>query len=101
MVIPRIGSRFDATKEKELVFYCVTYPPASTSPETDLTVAVYKDGQVFFRGSPDLDDTGEERMASLFSVPIEGLSPGSYQLRAWAKSGESVASGSALFTIAE
>jgi VWFA-related protein len=101
MVIPRLGSTVDAEKEKELVFYCVAYPPGPTSPEPDLTVAVYKDGQVLFRGSPDLDDAGDERMASLFSIPIEGLSPGTYQLRAWAQSGESVASESALFTIAE
>ena len=46
-------------------------------------------------------ENGEERLACLFSIPIEGLSPGTYQLRAWAQSGESVASESALFTIAE
>lgn len=98
-VIPRLRRTVDAVAEKELIFYCVVYPSEATDPNPELTVAVYKDGEVLFRGSPDLVDSGGGKLASLFTIPTEGLSAGNYRLQAWAQSGESVATETALFTL--
>lgn len=98
-VIPRVLETVGTSEKAEAVFYCVVYPPGPNAVAPQLTVAVSRDGEILFRGSPALSTSGEGRFASLFTIPTEGLPSGTYELLAFAQSGGSRARESILFTV--
>jgi VWFA-related protein len=100
-VMPKLDKTIDLSAEAEIAFYCTVYPSEEIAAGPELTVGMYKDGQLVFRGSPELVDADREgQLAGMFAIPTEGLTPGTYQLRAWARQGETVATESVVFTVA-
>jgi VWFA-related protein len=98
-IIPYAGAELEIPPGGEFGVYCQVYPQAGGAVP-GLTIAIFKDGQPLFKGVPDLvGSPGSGQLAALFSIPTEGLAPGTYQLKAWAQQGELVDTQSTVFTL--
>ena len=99
LLYPSLGEPIPRAADGELAFFYTLYARPGTA-SIDVRAELSKDGRVLAQaplppGQPDA--TG--RMQQVQRIPINGLSPGAYQLRIVAGDGQSEASRSTVFRI--
>jgi len=99
-VIPHLGSELEPGTGGEISVFCRVYSSPEITSKTDLTIAIFKDGEALFKGTPELTPLAKpSEMAALFSLPAGTLGPGTYQMKAWAQQGDAIAAESTVFTL--
>jgi VWFA-related protein len=99
LLYPNMGEPISKAAAKELPFYFVAYPAAGANEPT-ATIELYGNGQRLAEAPLPLtkaDDGG--RMAQVSRIPIDGLAPGTYELRVTVKQGPQLASRSLPFRV--
>ncbi|UCF35998.1 MAG: VWA domain-containing protein [Acidobacteriota bacterium] len=99
-IVPHLGPDIPAQEAGEIGVYCRVYADESASETADLTVAVFKNGEALFKGTPELvPQSNPSKLAALFAIPTKDLEPGLYQVKVWAEQGERLAVESTVFSL--
>lgn len=91
-VIPSLAGTLKGGAGSALPLYFVVYPLQNSAEKPALTLEIVTDGRRAAQANPDLppaDATG--RIAYLATLPLDTLVPGTYQLVATVRQGESIA----------
>lgn len=96
-LIPNLGVPI-RPEETALSLYLVVYPQPQL-PDPSLIIEILKDGQVVGQARPDLPGRQGERIPFLASLPLQGFSPGRYEVRVFAVQGDSAVKEHAFFIL--
>lgn len=99
MVYPNLGSAFKKAA-KQVGFYFVIYPAKGAKPVSEFTLQVAQGNKLFADFPLKLGAADAQgRIPYASAVPIESLSPGTYDLKIIVKDGTNSVSRSAMFTL--
>lgn len=99
MVYPNLGGAFKKAA-KQVGFYFVIYPAKGSKPVTEFTLQVGQGNKLFADFPLKLGAADAQgRIPYASAVPIESLSPGTYDLKIIVKDGQNSVSRSQTFTI--
>jgi VWFA-related protein len=99
MVYPNLGGAFKKAA-KQVGFYFVIYPAKGSKPVTEFTLQVAQGNKLFADFPLKLGAADAQgRIPYASAVPIESLSPGTYDLKIIVKDGQNSVSRSQTFTI--
>ncbi|MDX2153985.1 MAG: VWA domain-containing protein [Bryobacteraceae bacterium] len=99
-ITPTLNSTVKAVKGALLAMFFVVYPDAAIAEKPHVTIEYIKDGQVIGKGDIDLPPADAQgRIPYVMSSPAENLPPGSYEIRAVVKQGDTVAEDRAFVTV--
>ncbi len=99
MVYPNLGGAFKKAA-KQVGFYFVIYPAKGSKPVSEFTLQVAQGNKLFADFPLKLGAADAQgRIPYASAVPIESLSPGTYDLKIIVKDGANSVSRSAMFTL--
>jgi VWFA-related protein len=100
LLYPRLGSPLRPASDEPLVFF-VTAWPAQERPALDVRVEIVREGRVLFASPAGRHEAGPDgRVQLASSVPLDGLAPGTYELRVALSDGRDSELRSALLQVA-
>jgi VWFA-related protein len=100
-IIPNLSGTILSDGDEEVGVYCVVYPSEQSSKEPEMTLELWKDGKTLARGKSQLSDPDElGQVKFVGTLPIAGLNPGRYEVKAVVQQGNAVVEEHAFFTMA-
>lgn len=99
-LVPALRPQAVPVTGQRLSFFVVLYPAANATHIVDLSLEIYKDGQLLGRGPVRLPPQEPGRpLPYVGSFPVEKYQPGAYQVRLKARQGEATAEAVASFEL--
>ncbi len=98
LLYPNLGDPVSRTADKELAFYVSLYP-ALGHPVRQATLELLHNGQRVANAPLEVGAVQDRRIQHVGRLPLDGVSPGTYELKITVSDGETERSRSAFFTV--
>jgi VWFA-related protein len=99
LMYPNLGDPVSRTADKEVAFYVSLYP-ATGRPVQLVMLELLHNGQRIANTSLPVGTVREDRIQNVGRLPLDGVPPGTYELKVTASDGQTERSRSTFFTVA-
>ena len=99
LLYPNLGDPVSRTTDKELAFYVSLYP-ATGHPVRQVMLELLHNGKSVANTPLEIGTVQDQRIQHVGRLPLDGVLPGTYELKITVSDGETERSRSAFFTVA-